>query len=563
LDPLKFHLRGTLGRLRTYRHIMAVLAKYGFKEVAASFRSRLSSRLVPKAGSARVVPPITAGSRPERVRKSLEEMGPTFIKLGQLLSTRPDIVPPEYINELEHLQDQVPPESTDKIIALLERELGDTIDNIFSSFDEKPIAAGSIAQIHHALTRDGAHVAVKIRKPGIIEKIRAECEILKDIAGVLNNTLFEQTVELESMVGEFTDAVAKETDLANERRNLLRFAKLFANDQTVHVPKVYEQYCTAGVLTMEFIDGIKPNNKQAMEESGLDTKILAQRGAQFILKQMFEYGFFHTDPHPGNIFFLPDNVWAMIDFGQVARLSIQDRKFFNEIVLSIVDRDAAQIVHSLDRDDMIGEKTDVHKLTADIEQLIDNYNDLRLKDIPFGMIATQTFDLFRTNHVHPPAHFTLMLKSMMTIESLATSLDPDFRLIEALKPYAQRSGLRDFEPKQVMRNVRKAMQSAGDIATRLPEDVNVILKKLRQDKIQVHIQHEHLETLTKTLDKSSNRISFALIIAALLVASSLLLSQQGMVLGIMSFQTMGFIGYLIAAIIGIWLIISIMRSRHY
>jgi ubiquinone biosynthesis protein len=563
LDTLKFHLRGTFGRLRAYRHIMTVMAKYGFEEVVASLRSRLSGRFGAKVNPARVEQAIKTGSRPARVRMALEELGPTFIKLGQLLSTRPDLLSPEYIKELERLQDQVPPESTDKIIALLQRELGDRIENIFSKFDEKPIAAGSIAQIHHALTRDGSHVAVKIRKPGIIEKIRAECEILKDIAGVLNNTLFEQTVELESMVGEFTDAVAKETDLANERRNLLRFAKLFANDQTVHVPKVYEEYCTAGILTMEFIDGIKPNNKQAMEESGLDTKILAQRGAQFILKQMFEYGFFHTDPHPGNIFFLPDNVWAMIDFGQVARLSIQDRKFFNEIVLSIVDRDAAQIVHSLDRDDMIGEKTDVHKLTADIEQLIDNYNDLRLKDIPFGMIATQTFDLFRTNHVHPPAHFTLMLKSMMTIEALATSLDPDFRLIEALKPYAQRSGLRDFEPKQVMRNVRKAMQSAGDIASRLPEDINVILKKLRQDKIQVHIQHEHLETLTHTLDKSSNRISFALIIAALLVASSLLLSQQGMVLGIISFQTMGVIGYIIAAIIGIWLIISIMRSRHY
>jgi ubiquinone biosynthesis protein len=179
---------------------------------------------------------------------------------------------------------------------------------------------------------------------------------------------------------------------------------------------------------------------------------------------MFEFGFFHTDPHPGNFFLLADNVLAPIDFGQVARLSVQDRRFFNEIVLSIVDRDAAHIVRCLDRDDMLAEKTDIHKLTVDIEQLIDTYHDFRLKDIPFGMIAMQTFDLFRSNHVHPPTQFTLMLKSMMTIESLATSLDPEFRLIEALKPYAQQSGLRDLEPKQVLRNVRKAMHGAGDLA---------------------------------------------------------------------------------------------------
>jgi ubiquinone biosynthesis protein len=246
----------------------------------------------------------------------------------------------------------------------------------------------------------------------------------------------------------------------------------------------------------------------------------------------------------------------------VARLSGQDRRLFTESVLSIVDRDAAYIIRCFERDNMFADKTDIHKLTTDIEQLIDNYHDFRLKDVPFGMIAMQTFDLFRNNHVHPPAQFILMLKSMMTIESLATSLDPEFRLIEALKPYAQKSGFRDFEPKQVLRNIRRAVQDAGDLASRLPEDINAVLTKFRQGKLQVRVQHEHLENLTKTLDKSSNRVSFALIIAALLVASSLLVAQEGMVLGLLSFQTMGVLGYIIAAIIGIWLVISIIRSRH-
>ncbi len=560
---LRFHLRGTFDRLRCYRHIMAVLAKYGFEEVTGALRSRLSIRLGERAVSPQVKPVVPKASRAARVRMALEELGPTFIKLGQILSTRPDLISPEYITELERLQDRVAPDSPEKIMAELQRELGGPIETIFKSFDEKPIAAGSIAQIHRAVTRAGMDVAVKVRRPGIVDTIRAECEILQDLAGVLQNTLFEhETIDLDEMVADFTEALSKETDLANERRNQLRFLKLFADDPTVHIANIYEDYCTAGVLTMEYIDGVKPTDKLAIEERGLNCRVLAQRGAQLVLRQMFEFGFFHTDPHPGNFFVLPDNVLAPIDFGQVSRLSVQDRRFFNEIVLSIVDRDAAYIVRCLDRDNMLVEQTDVHKLTTDIEQLIDTYHDFRLKDIPFGAVAMQTFDLFRHNHVHPPTQFTLMIKSMMTIEALATSLDPEFRLIEALKPYARRASLRDLEPRQVLRNIRKAVQGAGEMASRLPEDINAVLTKLRQGKFQVHVRHEHLETLTKTLDKSSNRVSFALIIAALLVASSLLVAQQGMVLGVLSLQTMGILGYLIAAIIGIWLVISIIRSRH-
>lgn len=559
----KLHLKNRMEHLRRYRHIISVLMKYGLGEAAEALHNRLALKPGEGKTEEQLNQEAKGRSRPVRVRMALEELGPTFIKMGQLLSTRPDLVPHSYIVELEHLQDRVAPADTESICAEIEKELGGKLEDIFASFEREPLAAGSVAQVHRAVTHEGQQVVVKVRRPGIVKTIRTECEILEELAGLLKETIFKrETIDPQRIVREFVEAVSKEVDLDNERRNQLRFAQSFAKDESVHVPQVYEEYSTSGVLTMEYIDGIRPSDHAGIEGNGLNRKIIARRGARFVLRQIFEFGFFHSDPHPGNFFLQAANVLVPLDFGQVAYLSTRDIRLLNEMVLAIVDNDTERMLRAFERAEMISEKTNTEQLLREGEQLLATYQNLPLKEIPFSKLLIQAFDLIRKNYIQPPAQFTLMLKSLMTIESFATDLDPDFKIIQEIKPYARQFSLQGIEPKQMLRNLQRAMQGAGQLAVRLPEEVDSILNKFRQGKFQVRVHHEHLENLAKTLDKSSNRISFSLIIAALLVASSMLVTQEGKVLGLFSLQTMGILGYVIAAVMGLWLLISIIRSRR-
>jgi ubiquinone biosynthesis protein len=563
LPALRLRFIRRLKHMRRYRHIMAVLMKYGFQEVTDAIGERVKGRMGRSAVSPHIKAAARGHTRAVRLRMAFEELGPTFIKFGQLLSTRPDLISEEFSQELEKLQDQVPPIAADKIVAVVEEELGREVGEVFREFDRVPLAAGSIAQVHRAVLHDGRQVAVKVRRPGIVQLIHTDFEILENIAHFIKSTLLaHEGVDPQRMVREFGEAVFKEVDLANERRNQQRFVIHFANDPAIHVPAVYEEYCTPSVLTMEYIQGVKATDKEGMRAAGLDPKVVAARGADFVMKQIFEHGFFHSDPHPGNLFVLQDNVLAPLDFGQVARLTSQDRHMLTDVVLAVVDSEAPRMVRALQRADLFGDETSELQVTRDLEYLLSSYSHLPLKDIPFNQLIVESFEILRKHHVRPPAEFTLMLKSLATVEGFAIGLDEGFQIADHLKPYAKKLSMEGLEPQNLLKSAKKAMWDAGDMLSHLPGDVNAIIGKFKSGKFQMRVQHEHLEHLTHTIDKSSNRISFALITAAILIASSMLVSQQGTVLNLVTLQSLGIIGYILAAGIGIWLLISIARSRH-
>lgn len=564
MTSLFFGLHRRWAHLVRYRHIMAVLIKYGFEEAAGIVARRLKVGFGSKGLPTLERLNIAQVSLARRMRLAMEELGPTFIKLGQLLSTRPDLLPAEYIEELEHLQDQVAPEKPELIRFEVYRQLGDWPENLFARFDSQPIAAASIAQVHRARMVDGREIVLKIRRPSVVKTLQTELEILEDIAGLFKKRhLTPQTFDPVRMVREFAHAVSKEIDFVNERHNQQRFMRNFADDPSIHIPQVIEQYCAEGILAMEYIEGIKPTQIELLKERGFDLKLIAKRGADFVCKQVFDFGFFHTDPHPGNFLIMPGNTLAPLDFGQVGRLSEHDQELLKEAVLAIVSGQTAKFVQSLERLDIVDEQVDLTELGRDLQDLLGTYENLPLGEIPFRQALGQMFDIIRRHRIIPPRDFTLMLKALMTVESFAKTLDKDFDILEQLRPYAQRFSASQFSPSRLLQHITSAMRSTGDLAVRLPEDTAAILNKFRRGRFRVHIEHEHLEELEQTLDNSSNRLSFAIIIGALLVGSSLLVAQDGTVLGLITLQALGVIGYLTAAIIGIGLLISILRSRRY
>ncbi len=550
----------TYRHMNRYRQIITVLFKYGFGDLVDRLHVgqylEIGMQMVSKKRRERV----EKFTRSERLRMALEELGPTFVKMGQILSSRPDLIPVEFIEELSKLQDNVPPFPFSKAREIIEAELTSPIDGIFQKFEETPLAAASIGQVHRAQLKTGEDVIVKVQRPDIRATIEVDLEILLHLATLIERHIEEWEIHRPTrVVEEFARSLEKEIDYTIEASNAERFARQFIGNSLVYVPRIFMETTTKQVLTMEFIDAIKVSEIDKLDNEGLDRSIIASRGADLILEQVFKHGFFHADPHPGNIFIMPDNVICYLDFGMMGRVDRYAREHFADIVYGYVRRDESKIVDAILKVVEWDREPDRRVLERDMSDFVESYLYKPLKELHVGDIFQKLLELITTHGLRLPPDIFLMIKAMAQVEGLGLVLDPDFDMTERAAPFIKRIKLERLSPKRVMDDF---LESGGDLVQLLkdiPGELRTILKQLRQGKASIISEHRGLENVISGLDRSSNRIASSLIISSLIIGSSLIIRTK---IGpfLFGFPILGLVGFSIAGIFGIGLLISILRS---
>jgi ubiquinone biosynthesis protein len=556
---------GIIGRayrhLNRYRHILTVLFKYGFGDLVDILKIEQYLEIGLQMISRKRREQVEKLSRAERVRMVMEELGPTFVKLGQILSTRPDLISVEFIQELSKLQDNVPPFPYTEARQIIESELGRPLEDIFQHFEDTPLAAASIGQVHKAQLKDGEEVVVKVQRPGIRKTIEVDLEIMLHLASLMERHLEElQAHRPVRIVQEFARTLEKEIDYTIEASHIERFARQSMDDPTVYVPKVFRDTTTERVLTMEYIDGIKASEIDSIEREGLDRKIITARGADLILRQIFDYGFFHADPHPGNIFVLPDNVICYIDFGMMGSIDRQAREEFADFVYTVViQHDESMATQMLLKLTEYDEKPDVRVLERDLTDFIGQYLYVPLKDLQMEKLLQQILKMISRHRLQIPQNLFLMMKALATVEGIGLLLDPDFEMIKQTIPFIQRVKMARYHPKRMADDIIRSGVEFVQLMQEIPGETREILEQMKQGKIKMEFKHKGLEPMLSTYDQISNRIAFAIVIAALIIGSALIvLSKTPPFLFGISF--IGIIGFLAAAVMGLWLLIAILKK---
>lgn len=554
-----FQLNRNIRSSRRYLYIARVLFKYGFDQLLEylnlSHLAAKGRKFLRRAG-----PGIATLSAPERMRMAFEELGPTFVKLGQLLSTRPDVVPPNYVREFSKLQDKVPSFSSDGVRAQIRLELGADLENFFSWFDPVPIAAASIAQVHRARMAGDEEVVVKVRRPGVVELVETDIDALMGLALLAERHLAGSEIyDPMGLVKEFARTIRREMDLAREGRTIERFSQNFAGDPTMYFPTVYWNATSHGVLTLEYIDGTKVSDLAALERAGLDFRLIARRGADAFLRMVLVHGFFHGDPHPGNVYILPDNVICLLDYGMVGRVDPQLKEQLADILMGIVRRDVDYVISILVYSGEITDNLNVRALRRDLSELLDNYYELPLKEISVGKLLIEFMEIVTTYHIRFPPDLMLLAKALVSIEGMGRELDPSFDMIEHLRPFMEEALKERGSPSHLLKEFGTSVMSYINLTKNLPRELKEILNRINRNNFKIDLEHRGLDRFIREMDKSSNRLSSSLIITALIVGSSLVMQvDKGPKL--MGFPVLAFLGYIVAGMIGLWLVIGILRS---
>jgi ubiquinone biosynthesis protein len=499
---------------------------------------------------------------PVRIRRALEELGPTFVKLGQLLSTRVDMFPPHWIAEFEKLHSQVPAVPYELLHPSLVEALKGNPNEIFAEFDPVPLAAASIAQVYRATLKDGTRVVVKMRRPGIENVIRADLRILEHAAKLLESEMPDsRRYDPVQIVSQFRRSLNRELDLAKEARNIDQFARHFADDPLVKIPRVYWEFTNDRVNVQEEIVGTAGVSPDKLRASGLDPKLLAARGADTVLRMVLEHGYFHADPHPGNVLFLPDNRIGMIDFGMVGMLTQPRRHQIVDLLHALTLKDEQALLQVLL--EWSGEsEIDEDRLAYDVTELLQSYDDLQLKDVKIGGLLNDITALMRDNNLLLPADLILLFKTLITLEGLGQQLDPEFHMIDHVTPFVERIIQQRYTPGALFARGRKSVREALEVVADLPRDLQHLLRDVRRGRMKIDLDLKRLDHFGHQLDSASNRLTMGILTASLVIGSSIIMTVEGgpKLFGLPLF---GLLGFLIAFFNSLWIIFSIWRSGKH
>ncbi len=571
-----------LGRLHD---LAGILIRYGFGDLVrriglADALERAGQALHWHAAAelARLEPPV-------RVRRALEEMGPTFVKLGQLLSTRVDLFDPEWIAEFSKLQDHAPVLAYNEIRQQLTEDLGGPPEDVFATFDPMPLAAASIAQVHRARLHDGVEVAVKVRRPGIRPIVEADLRWLARLAELAGAEIPElKRYRPEEFVRQFARSLRRELDFATECRNADRIRENFARfsdpaplqsdskaelvrpapfkssnaPPIIIIPRVYWQWTGERVCVQEFVDGIPGSDLGAVDRAGLDRRVLARRGTRAVLKMIFEDGFFHADPHPGNVFYLPGDRIAFIDFGMVGQLNDARREQLSRLLLGLMRREAEGVVDVLldwSRDGVVNDA----ELTQEMQAFIDQYYSKTLRAFRLSAALIDFVNLLRAHWLVLPADLALLIKAFISLEGMGRELDPDFDMVREMTPMIEKFVSARYLPSAVIERGEKTVRDLLALASELPHDLTHQIRAARRGKLSIQIDVAHLERVAVRIDSAANRLAMSIVVAALIAGSSIVMTvpSNSALLGPAFLGALGFVGALAG---GLLLLLSVWKS---
>ena len=552
---------------RRLQQIINVFLKYGFGQIIEQIHLGRYIPFKKRLRSFGAWPALESPTVPGRLRMAFAELGPTFIKLAQLLSSRPDLITVQFADELKKLQDDVPAFPAHEAKRIIETEFRRPLENIFSTFYEEPVAAASIAQVHRATLIDGSDVIVKVQRPEIREQIEADINILFTIARLLDRYITESRFfNPLGIVDEFSRTIRKEMNFVEESRNCSRFKRNFEQDPNIYIPKIYTEYVTEKAFVMEWIDGIRIDNIAEIERMGVDRAHLVEIGVHAFFKQILEDGFFHADPHPGNILVMPSGAIAFVDFGIVGKVPDEMKETMADTFLALIRKDFDGIIDQYIALGIVPDHTDIEtfrrEFKSDLVDFLEPLLDITLQELDFALYLDTLTHLAIKHNLRVPSELLLIDKAVLILESIGRQLDPTFNFIAAAEPYASKLIQKRISPSRFYKTAKENIWEFSDFVSMFPRQMKQIIKKILKDDIHVKMYHVNLPEFIKDIDRSSNRIAFAMVVSAMILSSAIL-HAVGVGPTIFGFSLLAISAFTFAFFMGIWLIISIIRSGRF